>query len=166
MSLSTNSQTLRAIGQALENERLEEFDLENQDGDFLVRGRPRLPEGGEMLIHEVFRRLRRQGGVGEFRYSPEDIDQLEKEGRAKRQNGNRMPDFYQLSQLLRTVGAYVDQKGARFCGLSRHGSRLTLQYQMGEGQLTIEAHEIPSFYNFFVQLYLRRGIRQRSGKDS
>ena len=158
MTLSSNSQTLRAVGQALENEHLEDFDLENHDGDFLVRGRPALPENNEMLIREILRRLGQRGGLTELRYGPADIGRLEEEGRARRRNDSGMPDFYMLSQLLRTVGAYVDQKGGRLFGVSKQGSRVTLQYQVGEGQLTIEAHEVPSFYKFFSEMYLQRGI--------
>ena len=102
MTLSSNSQTLRAVGQALENEHLEDFDLENHDGDFLVRGRPALPEGGEMLIREILRRLGQRGGLTELRYGPREIDRLEEEGRARRRNDSGMPDFYMLSQLSRS----------------------------------------------------------------
>jgi len=166
MALSSNSQTLRAVGQALENEHLEDFDLENHDGDFLVRGRPALPERGEMLIREILRRLGERGGLTELHYGPADVHRLEEEGRAKRRNDSRMPDFNMLSQLLRTVGAYVDQKGGRLFSVSRHGSRITLQYQVGEGDLTIEAHEVPSFYKFFSEMYLQRGIDSSPRSES
>jgi hypothetical protein len=166
MALSSNSQTLRAVGQALENEHLEDFDLENHDGDFLVRGRPALPERGEMLIREILRRLGERGGLTELHYGPADVHRLEEEGRAKRRNDSGMPDFNMLSQLLRTVGGYVDQKGGRLFSVSRHGSRITLQYQVGEGDLTIEAHEVPSFYKFFSEMYLQRGIDSSPRSES
>lgn len=167
MALNTNSQTLRAVGQAMERRRLEDFDLKYHEGEFIVRARPALPEGGEKLLRDIFRRLRRQReGFIELHYTPEDIDRLDKQGRTSRRDKSRTPDFYTLSQILRTVGAYVDQKGALLLAVSRSGSRLTIQYKMGEGQLTIENHDVPSLYNFFSQMCLRRGVAYSPGEGS
>ena len=118
-----------------------------------------------MLLREILRRLGQRGGLTELHYSPATIHQLDEEGRARRRNDSGMPDFNMLSQLLRTVGAYVDQKGGRLFSVSRHGSKVTLQYQVTEGDLTIESHEAPSFYRFFSDMYLQRGTDRspRSG---
>lgn len=167
MSLNSNSRTLRAIGQALEEQHLEDFDLKNQNGDFVVRGRQALPEGGEKLIRDILTRLRREpGGFVELHYTQDDIDRLEDKGRSRRRDNGGMPDFYALSQMLRTVGAYVDQKQADVLELSRDGPRLTIQYKLGEGQLTIEAHELTSLYKFFAEMYLHRGFDSPSGTVS
>jgi len=168
MTLDSISQTLRAVGQALEEQHLEDFELENHDGDFLVRGRPGQPQKGEKLIQEIFRRLQRpQGGVSlELHYTPQDIDCIERKGRERRRNGSKMPDFYTLSQLLRTVGAYIDEKGGRLFGISRQESRLTLRYQKSEGEITIEAQDIPSFYDFFLQMSLHRSFENPPSKSS
>jgi hypothetical protein len=119
------------------------------------------------LLREIFRRLRRQReGFIELHYTPGDIDRLDKQGRRRRRDKSRTPDFYTLSQILRTVGAYVDQKGALLLAVSRSGSRLTIQYKMGEGQLTIENHDVPSLYNFFSQMCLHRGVAYSPGEGS
>lgn len=119
-----------------------------------------------MLVREILRRLAQRGGLTELHYSPAEIHRLEEEGRARRRNDSGMPDFNMLSQLLRTVGAYVDQKGGRLFAVSRHGSKVTLQYQVSEGDLTIESHEAPSFYKFFSEMYLQRGTDSSPKKES
>lgn len=135
---------------------MEDFELKNQDGDFIVRGRQALPEKGEELVRDIMRRLRREGGFTELHYTGEDVDRLDEEGRAKRLDKNAMPDFYRLSQILRTVGAYVDEKGGDLLGVSRSGSRLTIEYKMRKGQLTIETQEVTSLHKYFTEMYLER----------
>lgn len=162
----SNSRRLRAIGQALEQKHVEDFELKNQDGEFSVRARQALPEGGEELLRDIMRRLRQRGGFTELHYTHEDVDRLDEKGRAKRREKSGMPDFYTLSQTLRTVGAYVDEKGADLLGVSRTGSRLTIEYKIGQGQLTIETQDATSLYKFFTELYLHRGLDKSSAKLS
>jgi hypothetical protein len=162
----SNSLMLRAIGQALEQKHVEDFELKSEEGEFSVRARQGLPEGGEELVRDIMRRLRRQGGFSEFRYTYDDVNRLDAEGRAKRREQRGMPDFYTLSQTLRTVGAYVDEKGADLLGVSRTESRVTIQYKIGQGQLTLETHDTTSLYKFFTELYLHRGGDRSSETSS
>lgn len=154
------SVTLRVIGQSLEGRPLEQFDLERVDGGFVIRGieRPQAPRG-------LFRRRLRlmpQNTVPlslEFRYSEDDLLALERAGQTRRKDPNRTPDFYGLSQMLRTVGAYIDRRALQFVKLSRDGPKLTLEFEERNGGQRIEDHSIPSFYNSFVHMYLRRRPR-------
>src|SRR5205823_2583504 len=124
------AQPLRAIDQALELLNDESFDMEPDGEDFLVRGKATLPGNSpeqpseEDKVRHIWGVLPRQrtleSGMNvprpvtvtqlELRYTPKDVDRLESEGRAKRMDPRRIPDAGSLSQLFRTIGAYIGQK--------------------------------------------------------
>jgi hypothetical protein len=149
----TYAHALRAIGQAMNEQRLEDFELEAYENAFLVRGKKKATEKG------ILRRLQRRPSDLSFRYTFEDIEQLDHEGQLKRRNPDGVPDFYSLPQVLRTVGAYLDMKNARLVSVSRRGPRLTIEYEKLVGERISEEHSIASFYDLFVKLYLRRSSR-------
>jgi len=156
-SPTTYADTLRTIGQAIDLWRLEDFDLENYDNSFFVRGRVGSPRQKLSLLQALLGKAHGEDAKFlEFRYTSADVARLEEEGQAQRRDPNGMPDFYNLSQLLRTVGAYVDGKPKRLRKLCRRGTRLTLEFETPQGQPDIEEHTISSFYNLFVHRYLRR----------
>lgn len=156
MAVSSNSQALRAIGQALEEVRLDDFDLERFDGGFVVRRHEPSSQEGKSLFGRIRRRLRRGEDPLELRYTMEDIETLDEKGKAQRTGEIGIPDFYSLSQFLRTVGGYVDQRRARLIAIFRRGLMLTIEYVKTDGQLVTEEHTVASFYNSFVQMYRHR----------
>jgi UDP-N-acetylglucosamine enolpyruvyl transferase len=95
-----------------------------------------------------------------LRYTMKDMDRLERQGKAKRQNLAGVPDVASLSQLLRTIGAYVEEKRGRLVKISRHGDSLAIQYDTVRGKRREETVSVASLYEFWVKLYL-----QRSGAD-
>src|SRR4029450_8671308 len=60
----------------------------------------------------------------DLRYTAKDMDRLEQQGKAKRQNVASVPDVASLSQLLRTIGAYVEEKQSRLVRIGWHGESL------------------------------------------
>ncbi|MGH7830296.1 MAG: hypothetical protein ACREP8_08960 [Candidatus Binatia bacterium] len=170
---------LRSIGQALEMLHLESFELESDGSDCLVRGvfdptsYGELPEGRQQgPLPGIWRRLRRQDHaqtgfspvpwssvVLELRYTPEEIERLEREGQARRRDPHGTPDADSLSQLLRAVGAYLDRKGVQLLGVSRKGQFVTIRYQT----VPSNRHEeelTPSYLrDLWRSMYLRRGPR-------
>jgi hypothetical protein len=95
-----------------------------------------------------------------LRYTAKDMDRLERQGKAKRQKVAGVPDVASLSQLLRTIGAYVEEKQARLVKIARYGESLAIQYDTVGGERREETVSAASLYEFWVQLYL-----QRSGGD-
>ncbi|MFQ5682018.1 MAG: hypothetical protein ACE5HC_01995 [Candidatus Binatia bacterium] len=154
------AQTLRAIGQSLANWQFQDFELKTINRDFLVRGEGRAPPQRRSILRTIFLRAQHSKPTFfEFRYTPEDIEQLEIEGQSKRRDPQGMPDFSKLPQILRTLGAYMDMRGIRLHGIHRQGVRLTLQYKKPGDQLEVEDHTIPSFYKLFTHL-----VKQRKGR--
>lgn len=157
MAFASHAQTLRAIGQAIERSHLEDFDLESNGNSFLVRGIMKLkPQKTSFLQTLLGKSTTRDAKFLELRYSSGDVQQLEQEGQARRRGPDGMPDYYSLSQMLRTVGAYIDGKRSQLRKVYRRGTKLTLELETPQGSPNIEEHTISSFYNFFVHMYLRR----------
>ncbi len=171
------AQLLRAIGQALEVLQFGSFTMEFTGGDFLVRGSAAtsteqeeaqaIREGILKFVWEALPGYAPSEAELDFamstwpvqlnlRYTPKDVDRLEQQGKAKRESAARVPDIANLSQLLRTIGAYVGQKRARLVKISRHGESLAFQYDTVEGDMKEETVSATSLYEFWAQLYLQR----------
>ena len=73
------------------------------------------------------------------------------------------PDFYVLSQTLRTVGGFVDRRGFRLLELSRRGSKLTLRLEQPEGRSLVETHTIASLHNIFIGMFFDRQKKMFAG---
>ena len=178
MTESTDyAQLLRAIGQALEILEFGSFVIEFADGDFLVRGsattsteqakareiRQRVTQfvwdalpGDRASDAEIEFAMSKWPANLDLRYTPKDIDRLDQQGRGKRKQDAGVPDVASLSQLLRTIGAYVEQKRVRLVKITGSAESLVIAYETvagGRGQETVSA---ASLYEFWVQLYLQR----------
>ena len=84
------------------------------------------------------------------------MDRLEQQGKAKRQNVASVPDVASLSQLLRTIGAYVEEKQARLVKIARYGESLAIEYDTPGGERREETVSAASLYEFWAQLYVQR----------
>lgn len=147
---------LRAIGQVLETYQLSNFDVTCKGESYLVSGQPVEGTVLQALLWKWQKGRRKVNVSFEQSYTPRDIEVLERQGRAKRQTGRRHPDFYQLPNVLRTVGAYLDMKEAQLLQIRKHNLTLMILYQTSQGHPEVEERTIASFYNFFLNLYQTR----------
>jgi hypothetical protein len=153
-------QDLRAIGQALEERGITAFELKNQLGRYVVRGSADKPSS----LTASLRRLLVGGGKEEsstFSYNSQDIERLEREGQKKRARTGRLPDFYSLSNTLRTLGAYLNSKNAELVELHKRSLTVTLLYQTMDGHPNMEDRTVASFFNVFIEMH---GKRRRVAK--
>jgi hypothetical protein len=175
------AQLLRAIGQALEVLKFGSFEMEFVGGDFLVHGSAETSTEQEEArrIRERLLKVVWEAVPGDtaseaeidlamstwpaklyLRYTPKDMERLEEAGKAKRQTDAGVPDVANLSQLLRTIGAYVEKKRVRLVKISRYGESLAIEYDQAGGERRTETVSAGSLYEFWAELYL-----QRSGRD-
>jgi hypothetical protein len=175
------AQLLRAIGQALEVLKFGSFEMEFVGGDFLVYGSADTSTEQEEArrIRERLRKFVWEALPGEtaseaeielamsrwpaklhLRYTPKDMDRLEETGKAKRHTDSGVPDIANLSQLLRTIGAYIEKKRVRLVRISRYGESLAIEYDHANGERRTETVSAGSLYEFWAELYL-----QRAGRD-
>src|SRR5918996_6150988 len=143
---------LRAIGQALDLRGITVFELKNEPGRYVVRGSAE--KGSSVLVN--LRRLLMRTGKDEsstFNYTTPEIERLEREGKKKRVKAGRLPDFYSLSNTLRTLGAYLDAKNAELLELHKRPLSVTLLYQTTDGHPHMEDRTLASFFNVFIEMH-------------
>jgi hypothetical protein len=152
--------TLRAIGQALESQEFKVVDVKPSGENYIVSGDPAKVAALQALLAKwQGRRLRRQGPF-QKRYTVIDIAKLEYQGRARRRAPDKVPDFHKLSTFLRTVGAYLDGKGARLLQIQKSDKIVTLLYQAEEGHPKIEERSVASFYALYSEMHRKRKKRE------
>lgn len=168
---------LRALGQALEKFGFSAFDIELQSGIYLVSGRAGTTENVKLsflrLLGDLFRRTPSRGTLSDsdnridLRFSADDIERFDVRGRIKRQDGEKMPDPYSISQILRGTGCFLDHReGTRLVGVSLKGKWVTLRYQTAAGRVEQAQQDLDYFYDYWVKMYLRRSNRAKLAASS
>lgn len=147
---------LRNIGQSLEAQRIATFELTQQGERFVVKGEPEKESSLLETLLNWQRRRRSAGHAESLCYSGEDIDQLDRQGRAQRTRPGRLPDFHSLPNMLRTVGGYLDLKNAELMEIHKRPLSLTILSRNKDGHPDYEERTIASFYDLFVKLHQRR----------
>jgi hypothetical protein len=153
---SSYSYILRAIGQSLEEKRIVDFDLIVVDRNYIVRCRRRSKPVRSKVRNWWQGLWINEPDVGpSISYSPVDIEWLNYNGEGKRQIPDREPDYGNLAQMLRTVGAYIDLRRMRLLELRRRGDQLRLRLEESDGGERVEEHRVVSFHHYFRFLCLR-----------
>jgi len=146
---------LRVIGQSLEAQNINVFELKCEMGRYLVNGSPEKPTS----LRERLRLWRNRDGDGNSRaisYDAQEIESLERLGRTRRAKAGGLPDFYNLSNLLRTLGGYLEAKNADLLQIQKQPLNVTLLYQNEGGHPYLEDRTIASFYEIFIAQHSRR----------
>ncbi len=149
-------QTLRAIGQALEAQHFNAFNLKRYDDKYFIRGEQKKINALQVLLQKWQGRYRKDKGPCQLSYTHQDIARLEREGRTKRRGPHTLPDLYSLPNILRTVGAYLDMKGAELLQVNKQDLTITILYKTNHGHPEVEERTIASFYSLYLQMYERR----------
>lgn len=161
---------LRPVGQMLEALRIESFALVFDDEDLIVRdktpGRKQITPREKALFAEwqvTHTRpqdkqgaLKHASGILEWRMTSQDIERLEKEGRARRRNPNLTPDIHSVPQMLRVVGALVDHKNGRLLAVTKDEQKVTFEYELLNGKKVSEELGVPALYDLWVRIYRRK----------
>ncbi len=149
---------LRAIGQALEAQDISTFELKNQLGTYAVTGAPDRPNTLRAALRQ-WRNGHWRRRIRTVKYTAHVITALERKGQSQRATSGRLPEFYNTSTILRTVGAYLDMKNAHLMEIQKRALTITLLYQISGGHPQLEDRTIASFYKTFIEMH---GKRSRS----
>jgi hypothetical protein len=175
------AQPFRAIGQALEVLKIEGFEMELSGSDFFVRGNVPLAHCRLLMdqcnaeqLRTIWGSLPPQGdALGKRRwlsdpstlsrielcYTAEDVKRLDEEGRSRRGKSESVGDALSLSQILRSVGAYLNQKRARLSKIIRESDSLAVEYETSVGSKMKETLASKDLYDLWVRMYLQRAER-------
>jgi hypothetical protein len=172
---------LRVIGQDLENLRLAAFNLECTGDSYLVWVRPDAAAASQNPLLRVSRnRLQKlwknktqphtlaqeegytnsasQSGK-RLRYSAQDLNRMERDRRQLRRDRRATTDGHSLSQLLRTVGEIIGQRGERLLGISWQEFSISMVVETPQGRKEIDVFRPDNLYDIWVRMYLKRENR-------
>jgi hypothetical protein len=141
------SQILRAIGDDLERRDLKTFEIRKREDRYIVRCGYQSPPAVTPLTLE---------------YGPNEIEELDQRGEESRSDPPQTLDFCKLSQTLRTIGGYLDQKKASLLRVSNNDSPGTepifrIEYQTTDGNSFVDDRSTAALYDMGVHLYKQRG---------
>ena len=181
MGNSDYARHLRVIGHDLENLQLDRFNLECTSENYLVWLRPESPTTSQNPLLRISRnRLQklwknrvapRVIGHEEtytnassqlakrLRYSFQDLDRIERDRRQLRRRHSRSADGHGLSQLMRTIGALVEQSNERLLGVSWQELSVSIVVETAQGHKRIDVLRPDNLYDHWVKMYLKRGNR-------
>ena len=151
----TYDQSLRAIGQALEEFRLVGFSLKSEGDKFVVQGEVEKVNGLKALLH-------RHKPFAQQTFSRHDIDQLDYQGRAKRKAPDRLPDFRSMSNVLRAIGAFLEMNQGRLLEVCGHGQNVVILFQNKQGHPQLEERTLSFLSDLSVRLYQKRQNKRRA----
>jgi hypothetical protein len=168
------AQALRTIGQALEEIHLDSFEIVSEDRQLVIRAeaaalkKSACSDDRSKGLGGLWRRLRsrhlakhgsstHKASPLEMRYGWKELAQLDGNRKSRSSAAEpKKPDLYNLSEMLRLVGAYLDLRKAQLLLLSKKEQQLTIKYRTERGQIKTENHDVASFYDLSVHLYLKR----------
>jgi hypothetical protein len=178
----TYAQPLRAIGQALETLNIQSFEMEPMVDGFFVRGTVPLASKESLndslasdKLRMIWGQLPKSTGPEddpvkathssvlswiELLYTEKDVERLEEEGRARRVDPRGTANPSTLSQVLRCLGAYLNQKRARLVKISRESESVSLEYETSLGTNMRETLSVSDVYDLWVRMYLQRSERE------
>lgn len=168
---------LRALGQALEKFQFSAFDLELKSGLYVVTGRAVTTEpikfSFSRFLRELFHgtlprtTLTYSQDQMDLTFSPEEIHQFDARGKGKRQDPNKMPDPYSISQILRGAGSYLDNRDvATLSAISLRDKWVTVVYESVDGRMEQAKQDLEYFYDYWVKMYMRRSNRTKMAPPS
>ena len=146
----------RSIGQALEARDIRSFELKRLGDWYILEGVPAEESSLRSKLQKLKLRFRSGTDARKLTLALSEIAELSKKGKAKRVIPGRMPEFRRLSNMLRTIGAYLDAKQAKFVELKVRPLTLTLSYQDNDGQQQIEDRTLRSFSDLSLELSEKR----------
>lgn len=136
---------LRCVGQVLQQNNIEVFELTSEPNEFYVQGGAPEPPFTSLI---------------QISFSLARIAVLDREGRAKRGQSDGTVRFDSLAEVLRSVGEYVDQKLGNLRRINNCDSTwdasLEIEYVTRGGHIQLEKLPISFLRETSVRMYKRR----------
>lgn len=176
MNVPSYEQALRAIGQGLEALGVAVFDLAIEGENYVIRGNPVGSRKTERLEPRAIRRAfltvsktvksrfltrtrtQELSPCSEvtLRFSPKDVETLEREGLDSRSGNSQAPKPHSLPQILRSIGWYIDNKEGRVVKVSVRGHDVRICYSEAFGTEKMEELSLTNIYDIWVRMYKQR----------
>lgn len=151
------AEELRAIGQALQTRGVSAFELHCVKAGYFVKD---LREPQPSVRNWLRRRLTTSTESRTYGFEPSDVEELSKAGRARRSVEGQLTNFRDLSNVLRTVGTYIDSKQVDLIELEKTPITISLVYRDKWGNEEREDRPMSSFYNLFREIFMTRSATE------
>jgi hypothetical protein len=171
MATSTESARLRVVGQELEQRKITDFEVFVDEDGYRVRGRvppppPKIVPPPKWKLGDLFKAKtpaiepdpNPEPEEWEQRYSRSDIDRLDDSYKARRTKTG-VPDDYAVSQVLRVVGAYAEERRWVLTGVNRKRQMIEITHRDAGGQLQTSEQKYAELYDFAMHMYKGRSAR-------
>jgi hypothetical protein len=171
------SRELRVIGQALEKQGIETFNLECTESGYRISNR-----GSNELLHLVGARPDHSWGVrhqaqalsralnahanAPLSYGADELQQMEDVAKGQRLPNGDIADGHSLSHLLRTIGILVKQRNQRLLAISWRDLTVCIIVETVRGKRQLDVFRPDNLYDLWVRMYLRRENRALSDVPS
>ena len=152
-----HARELRTIGQELDRQNIDIFDLRYQDGDYLLECADPNPPFTE-LVH--------------IRYTKFELSSLELSAAQARQAKFTLVNFQSLAEILRTIGWKLEKLDAKLARISTletvaDGARFKIEYESSDGRTRTEEMVTSNIADLAMHMYKERAqLRGASQKRS
>jgi hypothetical protein len=163
------AQILRTVGQMLEALDVQSFVLTAEGDEYTVSTSrtDKLQQGAGTSLRFWWRRLCSadpqsngdpSSGVVELHYTDAEIVRKDFEGQGKR-TGAGAPEPHAISQVLRAVGGFIDQKQGRLIEVRKEDQNVQFEYELSSNARGCERFTVATLYDYWVKMYLNRSGR-------
>jgi hypothetical protein len=150
------NEELRVIGQALEAKGVAVFELHSVKAGYFIQD---LREHRPSLIRKWLGRHRENDGKSlTYGFELPEVEQLSRSGQARRSQTGQLTNFRDLSNILRTIGAYLDAQEVELVELHKNPISITIAYRDKWGNEQREDRPVSSFQNFFREVIRKRSL--------
>jgi hypothetical protein len=94
--------------------------------------------------------------VTRYRYTRRHLVNIEAAGRRRRGRQSGSADGHSLSQLLRTAGALIGQRGQKLLGIAWQEQSVSIVFEDQNGRRRVDVFRPDELYDLWVKMYLRR----------
>jgi len=129
------AKSLRIIGQSFENAKLQRFALKTDGSEYVVQI-DSLDEASEWILRQAVSPVARESLLdGSVRFTPEDISRLDDLAKKQRKiDSSHTQTYRRLSQLLRTLGDYLDRMAVSTFHIFWASSSVVVDFQLPDGR--------------------------------
>ncbi|HEX6439491.1 MAG TPA: hypothetical protein VF182_20415 [Candidatus Binatia bacterium] len=178
ISPESYSRQLRAIGQDLQQQGIDSFNLQCSGDHYAVWTRANTVTWPNRSLFNFSNRLENWWGLrnhvpygyqsrapvghARFEYSQDDLARMDVAARIHRHPTSGFANGHSLSQLLRTIGSLAYQRNHRLLAISWRDISICVVIETAQGKREIEVFRPDNLYDIWVRMYLRRESRALS----
>jgi len=140
---------LRVIGQTLESKGISIFEITCLPERYVIHA---VVNQSGSASKKLLGFLRSSGNSETYSFTLSSAEIKRQAELAKRSTSESLDNFRRASNVLATVGAYLDLKQAEFFELKLRPISLSLWYRDRTGHEQQEDRAVSSFYNLFIEL--------------